>query len=234
MIKIIILSITFLINSLAFKIDTKEQSQRIRLESGKKNNDRIFSLSKTETINASINQVIASILIYDKKCNPNFASKRIFTNKLQKCKHFNKDLIETKIHTLMDKEDDKFLVLERRVYNRNIYSNVDMVTVKKQKDNTIQINQRTLSDDEAKRYIDNPIKKVSVFKSTKAFYSLKKINENTTKIDYTYSMITDHWLLNKSVVTSKVFSSMIEGTKLLFNSIHKEVQPTTREVATAN
>ena len=86
--------------------------------------------------------------------NPNRDITTLYlTDKSKTCKYHNKNLIETKIHTLMDNKFEKFFVLERRIYNRDLYSNVDMVKVKKNKNGSIEVSQRMLTDKEAKRYI---------------------------------------------------------------------------------
>lgn len=238
MMKTAITTFTLLLinSSFAFEIDNKESKPKINteLESGKSDDNRMFKLTKNVTLNASVEKVLSAILIYDEKCNAEYIDKRVLTEKSKKCKYHNKNLIETKIHTLMDKKFEKFFVLERRIYNRDLYSNVDMVTVKKNKDGSIEVSQRMLTDKEAKRYIKDPIKQVSVFQKTSAKYTLTAQKDKTTKVDYTYSMVTDHWILNKSMATSRVFDSMLKGTKLLFKSIKNEIGPTQKAVAAAH
>lgn len=235
MIKTVITTFTLILinSSFAFDIDSTKSkpSKNIELVSGKKDDNRIFKLTKTTNLKASMDKVIAAILIYDEKCNSEYAEKRVLTDKSKTCKYHNKNLIETKIHTLMDKEFEKFFVLERRIYNRDLYSNVDMVTVKKNKDGSVEISQRMLTDKEAKRYIKDPIKQVSVFQKTSAKYILTSQKDKSTNVDYSYSMTTDNWILNKSMATSRVFDSMLKGTSLLFESIKNEIAPTPKAVA---
>jgi hypothetical protein len=226
-------TLLFINSSFAFEIDKRESKPEINteLESGKKDDNRIFKLTKDITFNAPLEKVLNAILIYDEKCNAEFVEKRVLTDKSKTCKYHNKNLIETKIHTLMDNKFEKFFVLERRIYNRDLYSNVDMVKVKKNKNGSIEVSQRMLTDKEAKRYIKDPIKQVSVFQKTSAKYILTAQKDKTTKVNYTYNMVTDHWILNKSMATSRVFKSMLKGTKLLFKSIRNEISPIQKAVA---
>lgn len=214
----------FTTNLLAFKVDQtiKDKDNFSILKTGKEKSERFYELKKEVLFRARIADVLKSILIYDEKCNSEFKDKRILISKDKKCKYHNDNLIETKVHNLMDNKDEKFFVLERRVFNREIFANVDMVTVKKQKDGSILINQRMLSDSEAKRYIKNPIKQNSVFSKVSASYKLVP-TKDSTKVVYDYNMVTDHWMLNKSIAVSRVFESMQSGTNLLFKSIEKEL-----------
>jgi len=234
MMKTTIITIFLLTNSFAFDIDEKlnKPETKSHLTSGKDGDSRVYKLTKEATLKSNLKDVIKSITIYGEKCNAEFKDKRELISKDKNCKYHNDNLIETKKHVMMDKPFDKFFVLERRIYNRELFSNVDMVTVKKMQNGTIEINQRMLTDKESKRYIDNPVKRESVFQKTSAKYILTKIDKNTTKVDYTYTMVTDHWLLNKSIAASRVFDSMAEGTELLFSSIQSEIRLHKREVAT--
>lgn len=229
---LLLIFITF--NLYSYDFDKKEEVKKTGtiLKSGKKDSKRIYQLTKNIALNAKIDDVIKSILIYDQKCNKEYAKKRELISKDKKCKYHNENLIETKVHTLMDKKYDKFLVLERRIYNRELFSNVDMVTVKKMKNGNVEIRQRMLKDNEAKRYIKDPIKRNSVFSETTAVYILNQKKEKV-HIDYKYEMVTDHWLLNKSIAASRVFESMKEGTELLFESINSELGLTKKEVTAA-
>lgn len=211
------------IQLLAYKIDEKKAfpADEMELSSGKKDSNRLYRLELKKTVSASPDEIIAQFLRFDERCNNAYKDKRKLTSTEKECTFHNENVVETKIHTLMDKKYNKLLILERRIYNDDPYANVDVVTVKKEKDQFV-LKQRMLTDKEAKRYIPNPIERESVFHEVDAELILKPVKDKGTQVIYSYSMVTDHWLLNKSIAASRVFESLRKNTKLFIKSLKLE------------
>ena len=81
-----------------------------------------------------------------------------------------------------------------------------------------------LSDKQAKNYIESPVETNSAFEKTFGEYILKSQADGSTRVSFTYSSETTHWLLNKSISVSKVFSNMTNSFELLFKSIKTEAK----------
>lgn len=219
-----------------YQKDQKKKSQyNLSLVSGKKDDLRFYQIEREEVFQHDIKSVFKSIINFDEKCNNEYKDRRKFINKTKHCKYHNSNLIESIIHKSHNKkfikedhEADRFLVT-RRIYNRSEFSHIDLIKVFKYEIDGVsymRITQEMLSDKEAKKYLKSPIRKQSAFKKTYGEYILTSVDGKSTKVSFTYSSETNHWLLNKSISVSEVFSNMAKSFDLLFQSIHTEAKVT--------
>lgn len=237
LISIIILSVSFSSYAKKFKgfnVDSDELNKKykIKLTSGKKDDVRLYHGIRVSTFDKPLEYVKQSITNFEDKCNNEYKKKRKLINKKKECRYHNGNLIESKIYKDLKKyeplpnEVERYLVA-RRIYNRENFSHMDMIQVfeklneQGQKEVTIRV--QMLSDKKVKKYMKPIVKRDSVFQDAYSEFKLTQVEENKTKLEYSYFSETDHWLLNKSVSVGKVFDSMAKSIDLLFFSIKKEL-----------
>jgi hypothetical protein len=212
--------------------DEKNKKYKINLKSGKKDDRRFYQGERTEVIPHDIETVFNSVINFDEKCNNDYKDRRKFSDKKKNCKYHNSNLVESvfyrnfkKPYTKEKNEVDRFLV-ERRIYNRESFNHIDLIQVYREKDENgkqvIRITQKMLNDKQAKAYLKDPNDRDTVFKKAYSEFRLVGVDNKTTNLTYHYTSETTHWLLNKSVAVSKVFSNMAKSIDLLFHSITKE------------
>lgn len=211
-----------------FKVDAEEFNQEFNVKStsGKSGSIRAYKSSKTELFDMSRDELLPLILNFEEKCNNEYKSKRKLTNPSYDCPIHNQNLIESKIIELdskkytFEKNEIKRFLVKRRIYNQSNYEHYDLIQIFKDK-KTTSIIQTMLDDEAVKQYLEKPEKKDSVFLEARGSYILKEKGKNKTELTYTYETETDHWILNKSVSTSKMFKASAEGINLLFKSLKK-------------
>ena len=204
---------------------------KVQLISGKKNDRRFYQVKRDENFKYDLEVVFKSITNFTEKCNNDFRNRRKLTSKEKNCKYHNSNLVESIIHRELIKGHEKEpneserYIISRRIYNSDDFSHNDLIKVYRFQENGvsyIKITQQMLLEKEAKEYISNPVKTNSAFDKTYGEYILKSLEDNSTQVSFTYSSETTHWLLNKSVAVSKVFTNMTKSFDLLFESIGTE------------
>jgi hypothetical protein len=90
------------------------------------------------------------------------------------------------------------------------------------KEKVFEIKQYMLSDDEAKKYLDNPVKRESAFKEAYGHFLVTAKAPNKTIFEYEYIGKTDHWFLNKDMMIGQVYDSVAVGIEDLFHSVETE------------
>jgi hypothetical protein len=230
---LILLPATLMADYSSYAVDNKESHEKtkVKMISGKKDSNRFYQGNLSKVYNKPINKVLSGILNFAEKCNQELADRRELTDKKTKCLYPNSNLVESKSYKITKKylkkenETDRYL-MARRIYNRQSFSHIDLITVYESKNSSgnrvVNITQEMLSDKEAKKYIDKlPVEQDSAFQEAKSNYTITQIDKNTTALNYYYASETDHWLLNKSVSVGQVFDSMGASIGLLFTSIGK-------------
>jgi hypothetical protein len=238
----ITLVLSFIFSSLAiarefkgYEIDNKETDKKykVELKSGKKKSVRFYQGFLSKTFNMPLEFVMKSITNFEDKCNNDYKDRRELISKKKDCTYHNGNIVESKLYRDLknykkeENEIDRFLIA-RRVYNRQEFTQVDLAQVfetkNEQGQRVVKILTRMIGDKKVKKYLKKlPVENDTVFLNTYSDFILTEINKGQTRLDYTYTSQTDHWLLNKSVSVSKVFAGMAKGIDLLFYSIKKEL-----------
>lgn len=220
-------------------VDNNEIINGVKLISGKVDSKRFYKGVIEQEFDTSPEKAIEVITDFEQRCNNEYSDEREIQKNV-KCKYFNNNLIESKIHkditTGLDTkrgEIRRFLV-SRRIYNRSYFSHTDLIRVFKQRVNGKDIytlTQKMISESEVKKYMKPVVKTDSVFLKADAKYTLVPLAKDKTKITFEYSSKTDHWLLNKSISVGKVFDSMSKNLNSLFSSLKKGVQTPAKKPA---
>lgn len=241
--KITALALGLLFNSvgIASIAERTDEIDGVKLESGKIDSTRFYRGIVSKTYPYSIDQVRASVMNFDERCNNEFKSKREFSDKTKDCKFHNDNLVESvitrDINSNYKKEQNEVdrMVIARRVYNRGSFSYNELVTVYEYKNNenkkVIKIVQNMLEDSEAKKYTKPLVKKDTAFDATTGTFVLTEVSPNETKMDYIYNSETTHWILNKEVSVSQVFSSISKSLNDLLEIVDKESSSYSRDLA---
>lgn len=230
------LSLAFTLNLLAAtesnSVDNKEIINGVKLLSGKIESNRFYQGTIEDEFITSAATAVNIITDFEQRCNNEFSDEKKLLKTKGKCKYFNTNLIESKVHpdikinlSKKDGEIRRFLV-SRRIYNRSYFSHTDLIRVFKKTTNgksIYTISQTMLTDGEVKKYMKPLVKQDSVFLKADAVYTLTELSNHKTKIKFEYSSKTDHWLLNKSISVGKVFSSMSKNLNNLFSSLKKGI-----------
>lgn len=204
-------------------------NSEISFTSGKKDDKRFYKAKLSKIVNLKVSQAIDIALNYKLRCNNNFRDQRTLTPKSYTCPYPSKSIIETQILPSLrqdEKDEDELrrFIVQTRMQRRGNHSHVDLVRLKKVSDQEYLATQELLTDKEARNHISTPISKESVFIKARIEFTFKKVGKNKTEIKYTYISITDHWLLNKSIMTSRVFESMTSSITRVFETILAESQ----------
>ena len=237
----IILGSLIVSSTFAAVAERSDEIDGVKLESGKLDSSRFYKGTVSKTYPYSIEQIKASVMNFDGRCNNEFKDKRIHTDKTQDCKFHNANLVESvvvkNIHSGWTKEENEVerLLVARRVYNRGSYAYNEIVKVYEYKNDqnqkVVKINQRMIDDSEAKKYADPIVSKDSAFDTNEGTFILTQISPTETKMDYTYDSATTHWILNKEVSVPQVFSSISKSLNDLISVVDKESAGYSRAIA---
>lgn len=213
----------------------------VKLESRKIDSTRFYKGIVTKTYPYSIDQVRSSVMNFDERCNNEYREKREHTDKTKDCKFHNENLVESVIvkdiksdFTKEQNEVERF-VIARRVYNRGSFSYNELVKVFEYTNNenqkVVKINQSMIDDKEVKQYTKPLVSKDTAFDATSGTFILTQISPNETRMDYIYNSETTHWILNKEVSVSQVFSSISKSLTDLIEVVEKESSTYSRDIA---
>ncbi len=213
----------------------------VKLESGKVDSIRFYKGTVTKTYPYSIDQVRASVMNFDERCNNEFKSKREFSDKKKDCLFHNDNLVESIVikdiahnYTKEENETERFVVA-RRVYNRGTFSYNEIVKVFEYKNDenqkVVKIDQIMMDDKETKTYTKPLVSKDTAFDSTTGTFVLTQVGPSETKLEYSYNSETTHWILNKEVSVSQVFSSISKSLNDLLEVVEKESSNYSRDIA---
>lgn len=235
--KLLILGLTLLLHQINAKdffhkveIDEKETINDVVLRSGKKGDNRYYEGTLVKTFDRDLESLKKAINSFDQRCNDEYKEKRKFSDKKKDCKYFNGNVIENIVHhKLKDyqkeaNEIDRFLI-SRRIYNREEFSQTDLVIVYKTMEDKKEVHtifMQMIDKKEAKKYIDPLVDTESAFNRAQGTFKLTALEPNKTKLEYTYSSRTDHWLINKSIAAGEVFEKMAKSLNNLFGHLDKE------------
>ncbi len=232
---IIILSITLNISFAkiyeGINLNDKKIIKGVTLHSTLLEDMRIFHATSTKLVQRSISELTPIVIAFENRCNNNYSNKKTLLKNHPKCKYFNQNLVESfpiktikKGYKKLPHETNRFL-LHRHAYNRKETYYYDLIIVRKTKNKNNQdqviVSYQMLSNEQVKKYIDNPVEKESYFQSAEGAYILTKIGENQTSIELTYASKTDHWLLNSDLAVSTIYDKIAEGTSSALKTFEK-------------
>jgi hypothetical protein len=133
------------------------------------------------------------------------------------------------------KDFSEVYLIGRKIYNRGPYGHYELVTVKRavnhENKKVVSIVTKMLQDDEVKLFTTPKFSRESAFHSSLTVYTLTETSQHQTELNYEYLANTNHWLLNKEVTVSQVFSSMSKSIKELLDSIELEAAFLKKELA---
>jgi hypothetical protein len=228
-----LLPLLMLVFPLTCFAETKNIIDGIKLVSTKEKSFRTFRADFTLTIQASLPRVSEAITNFPQKCNNEMRSQRKWTPRESDCLYHNGNLVETVIHKELQpfqpepNETDRFL-LARHGNNRGAFEYLELVKIFEYYDGAKrlvrEIHQDMLSDDEAKKLSSLKIKNNSVFQKLQGRFKLVRLGEQETEVNYQYTTVSDHWLLNKEMMIGQVFESMARGMADLRQSIIKATE----------
>lgn len=212
-------------------VDLKDDKEikGINVSNGKKDDTRIFRGYALKEYTGSLDTVKAAVINFEEKCNNEFKSKRKFMDKNQDCKYFNKNIIESiviKNHNYKgakETNEKERWVVARMLYNRGNFNQYDLMVFYEYKnklnEKVFEIKQSMLSDSEAKKYLDDPIKRESAFNYLAATFRLTEKPNQKVLFEYEHISKTDHWFLNKDMMVGQVYESVANGISDLLVSI---------------
>ncbi len=222
--------------------DKQDEIKGVILKSGKEKSNRYYAGSLTKTIPHSLRNVMSGVINFQEKCNNDYKDKRKYTSDKLDCKYHNDHLIETMIikdiktqgWAKVEGERERYIT-GRRVYNRGNFGYYELIQVidgkNEQKQNTVTIIQKMLSDKEAKLYVDPKFKRESAFDESIGVFTLTELSPTSTEITYAYNSQTEHWILNKEVSVPQVFASISKSINDLMITIDKESSIQSRDLA---
>jgi hypothetical protein len=214
------------------EIDEKETINNVALKSGKKGDHRYYEGKIKKEFNTNIDSLKNAIMAFDQRCNNEYKDKRKLTDKKTKCKYHNGNVIENFIHRDLkaytkEKNEIDRIMISRRIYNREEFSQTDIVKVYEYQEDgkkVVKITMDMLKEKQAKEFIEPKVKTESAFSKAYGVFLLKEIAPNKIELTYTYSSKTDHWLINKSIAAGEVFENMAKSLNNLFVNLAKESQ----------
>lgn len=224
------------------KMDKKESINGVSVQTGKHDSIRIYQGSISKSFPYGIDTLKASVVNFKERCNNSLKDRRQYTDKSTPCKYHNDNLVETIVYKNIKKtgwtkganETERY-VLGRQVYNRGSFGYYELVRVFETKDSNnkkvVKIEQKMLSDKQVKEYIKPDFKKESAFSKTSGTFTLTEVSPKETTLTYEYKAETDHWVLNKEVSVSQVFSSMSKSINDLVKTLTMESSLKNRDIA---
>ncbi len=220
-----------------YEINKRTTIENVSLATGRKDDVRVYEGVIEQEFNHPIALLRKVVGDFENRCNNEHKDLREIRPKDKPCLQENNSLIEsTKITELKNLKSEPFKVneylLSRRIYNRNYYNHYDLITEREIKNKgqlVVTFTVDMLTDEEASQYLGKPAKeRESAFIDTYSVFTLKEIAPNKTLLTYRYTSKTDHWLLNKSMVTSRFFNNTSKNINKLFSVIDKRAQETSQ------
>jgi hypothetical protein len=205
------------------EFDKTEQRKDLKLYSAKYDSTRIYHAKIFKKINAPLKEVTEKILHFEQRCNNEYKDLRKNFDKSYKCPFYNPNVIEVIVHPIIDKTKDpkSSFVLTRYIKNMELYVINELVTTKKISEDKIEITVQSIGDKEFKALTGSPLKSNSALKKITSKFELSK-SKDSTLLDYTYEMETDHWLINKGMAVSNVFDNMQKNINQFVESLGKK------------
>lgn len=240
-----ILCVGCLTSAVAFastKMDKKESINGVEVQTGKQDSVRVYSGTITKSLPYGIDIVKTSVLNFQDRCNNSYKNRREYSDKSVSCKYHNDNLVETMVYkdinlegkSKVENETERY-ILGRHVYNRGTFTYYELVTVAESKDSknkkVVKVEQKMLSDKQVKQYIKPLFEKDSAFTETTGIFTLTEVSPTETTLTYEYNAETDHWILNKEVSVSQVFSSISKSINDLVKTLTKESSLKFRDIA---
>lgn len=232
MTKYLLLAFAFSTAFSAIDIDNEENLLGSSLKTWKLDGDRFYKITRTHVFNHPFKKTLKLITNFEEKCNNDFLEKRTLLDKKRKCLFKNRNLIESYVTKVkkkglsadLKKYNSVFTVTRRSFSRDEIWSHTDLGTIKKEKGKAT-ISLKMLDQSEIEKFHKPFAPYKSVFKSANGTFNVKKLDKDKTQVTYTYIASTDHWLLNKTLASPKVFEAMANGVDLLFKSINGSDTP---------
>jgi len=234
-----------LISVLAFaetKMDKKESINGVTVQTGKHDSVRVYQGSITRSLPYGIDTLKTSVTNFKDRCNNSYKDRREYTDKKISCKYHNDNLVETMVYkdikqtgqAIVENETERY-ILGRHVYKSGTFSYYELVTVAESKDannrKVVRVEQKMLNDKQVKEYIKPLFEKESAFTETTGIFTLTEVSPTETTLTYEYNAETDHWILNKEVSVSQVFSSISKSINDLVKTLTKESSLKNRDIA---
>lgn len=212
------------------EIDEKDKINTVELRSGKKGDNRYYEGKIKRKFKTTLSSLKDAIMAFDQRCNNEYIEKRELVSKKDKCKYHNANVIENFIHKELkeykkDENEIDRIMISRRIYNREEFSQTDLVKVyefTKDDKKIIKITMEMLKEKDANKFIKPKVKTNSAFNKAYGVFLLTELSEKEVELEYTYSSRTDHWLINKSIAAGEVFESMSGSLNNLFDNLAKE------------
>ena len=206
-----------------YAVDSEKTINGVTLKSGKKDDVRFFYSTVSRTYQADMATTESLVTNFEEKCNNQHQMRRLYLAKDYKCPFLNKNLVESSIVKKLKIPAvagvDESWVVRRHIFNRGTYSHNDLVTIKRTPGVKTIVEHTMLSEEEAKKYIDDPIEHREPFIYIRGSYILEPISAKETKVTYDYQSRTDHMILNKSISVGNVFDSIVDGTTQALQTI---------------
>jgi hypothetical protein len=201
----------------------------VSLSSTKKGSTRFYSANKNKVLSYGIHFVKLATTDFANRCNNEFKNKRRFTPKSLTCRHHNDHLIESFVDKVLPPKPQVYseaFLLARQIYNRGQLGYYELVTIQESRDEKnkqkIIINLKMLNDSEVKEFSSPKFSQDSAFDQSQGTFVLTELSPESTNLSYSYLSETDHWLLNKEVSVTRVFSSIARSINDLFEAIEDE------------
>ena len=218
----------------SYKIDNQDKREdfNIILSSGKKDDIRFYRGKRTEIYNKDIGSVAKAALNFKLRCNNNLKDHRLLTSKSYICPFPSKGIIETQViknlkeHKRERNEIERFIV-QNRIKKRGDHAHVDLIKIYRYQENKKQViraHQIMLTDEEALKYINDPIQRQSYLLDAEVLFTIREISKEETSLTYDYINKTNHWLLNKSLIVSQFFDGMSRSIDRVFKSIDGQLK----------
>lgn len=210
------------------KVDKSNQIQGVELSSAKVNDSRIYQSLKSETITGNLEVVKKAILDFNQRCNNELKERRKYTSKNQVCPYHNDNVIEVTLLPLFDLKNgaQENYLQSLYIYNRQDLVHHQLVSVFypwKGDSKKMRILLELIDDKKAQKIAGKIDPTQSVFQNAVTEFILHESKPKQVKVQYSYEIKTDHWLLNKSIAAENVFENMQKGINTLFSELQKQV-----------
>ncbi len=208
------------------EIDKSEKRNQINIKTGKVDSYRHYYADTSRVLNMSAESFLNAYMRTNERCDNSLKSERRFTSKSYDCLFQHKDIVEAKKHKIIAPgygENDYVMTKFMKKQGDQIVQ--QLVTIKKEFIGGVKhfiIDNKSINDELSKKLTGKDLKFDATVKDARSHFIIKELNPAKIRVTYKYNMSTDHWLINKSILASKVFDGIEESVDKIFEIVQAQ------------
>lgn len=212
----------------SIEIDKQLSRNQMNFKTGKVDSFRHYFAETSKIINQSAKSFIEAYKRTDDRCDNSLKSSRRFSSKNYECKFHSEDVVESVKYKIITPGYSKHdYVATKYIKKQGNQILQQLITIKEEYIGGVKhytIVDKSIDDKLSKKLTGKNLKFDATIKNASSTFIVKELSSNKIKVTYKYTMSTDHWLVNKSFITGRVFSSIEDSVAKLFKVMSQQAK----------